>query len=284
MSPTVLVPLPTGTSARSLVTVARRRPAMGGVTVNAIVAVASVLTHVALYLALRSDRPPRAPVHRPTLVTIDVAPPPRVPAVPPPPPAPRLVPPAAVPVRIARAHLAEPPASRARPAPAPASVPAPPDPVPVADLTGVTLTNDGTAAGWSSAVGNGGAMVGPIGRAGHAGPAAPTNSPPAPAGASMVPLADLRRRPAPPDLDAALEHNYPEQARREGLTGSAVVRARILPSGAIATIQPLSASAPAFADACRRTLAGSRWSPPIDAVGHPCTTEIRYICRFELRQ
>ena len=283
MSPTVLVPIPTSTGARSLVTVARRRPAMGGVAVKAIVAVASVLTHVALYLALRSDRPPRAPAHRPTLVTIEVAPPPPVPTVPPPSPAPRPVPPAALPARIARAHL-DSPAPRARPAPAPAAVPAPPDPVPVADLTGVTLTNDGTGAGWSSAVGNGGAMVGPIGRAGHAGPAAPTRGPAGAAGVSFTPLADLRRRPEPPDLDAALEHNYPEQARREGLTGSAVVRARILPSGVIAAIQPLSASAPTFADACRRTLAGSRWSPPIDAVGHPCTTEIRYTCRFELRQ
>jgi hypothetical protein len=37
-----------------------------------------------------------------------------------------------------------------------------------------------------------------------------------------------------------------------------------------------------FGEACRRTLAGSRWSPPRDASGKPVSTEVSYTCRFEI--
>ena len=44
----------------------------------------------------------------------------------------------------------------------------------------------------------------------------------------------------------------------------------------------VSATAPAFAEACKRTLADSRWSQPLDREAHPCATDVNYTCRFEL--
>ena len=55
-----------------------------------------------------------------------------------------------------------------RPAPPPPDAPPPPPPEAEtpADFSGTTLTNDGPGPGWASAVGNGEAMHGPIGRPG----------------------------------------------------------------------------------------------------------------------
>jgi TonB family protein len=177
-------------------------------------------------------------------------------------------------------------ARAARPAPAPTEAPPPPraEPEPIADLTGVTLTNDGPGVGWSSAVGDGSASAGPIGPPRRTAPAAATGTGTGPSGPPVVALSDLRHRPEPPDLDLALARSYPEDARRAGLTGSATVRATIHPDGTVGAIRGVTASAPTFADACRRTLSGSHWTPPVDRNGRPCATEIRYTCHFELGQ
>jgi hypothetical protein len=42
----------------------------------------------------------------------------------------------------------------------------------------------------------------------------------------------------------------------------------------------LDESSPGFGEACRRTVTGSRWSPPRDRQGRKVATEIRYTCRF----
>jgi TonB family protein len=149
----------------------------------------------------------------------------------------------------------------------------------VADFTGVTLTNDGASAtGWASAVANGQPSKEPA--------ALPRPAPaaPAPEGPPIVAPTDLRRPPQAPGLDEALARNYPEQERRQGLTGVAVVRARILADGHVRPLRVVSASAPAFAEACKRTLADSRWSQPLDREARPCATDISYTCRFELGQ
>src|SRR4029079_15910817 len=99
-----------------------------------------------------------------------------------------------------------------------------------AHFSGVTFPNDGPGDGWVWAVGNGASMHGPIGRPGTRTHAA---APPAeqPAGPPLVELGSLSRPPAPPDLADVLERHYPDAARRQGLSGKAVLRARITAEG-----------------------------------------------------
>jgi hypothetical protein len=111
-------------------------------------------------------------------------------------------------------------------------------------------------------------------------PEAPPALQPKPAGSPLVALADLAARPAPPDLGSALHRNYPEDARRRGLAGHGEVRVRIDSEGVARNVAPLGESAPGFADACRRALTGSRWTPPRDRTGRAVSTEVRYRCRF----
>jgi TonB family protein len=156
----------------------------------------------------------------------------------------------------------------------------------IADFSGMTLTNDGAGAGWASATGNGDPMTGPIGRPGarvtgrNVESTAPT---PHPARPAVVAVADLSRRPVAPPLEAALERNYPVEARQSGQSGRAMVRARITPEGEVRDIFVQSESNPGFGRACRDTLAGSRWTPPLDRDGRPVATLINYTCRFEVR-
>src|SRR5262249_61091020 len=125
---------------------------------------------------------------------------------------------------------------------------------------------------WASAAGNGEAMHGPIGRpgakkTGHAqdGATAPSPTKAAP----VVALASLSRPPEPPDLNAALERHYPEAARKQGTPGQAVLKARITPEGQVRDLVLVSESAAGFGDACRATVRGSTWSPPLDHAGPP---------------
>ena len=82
-----------------------------------------------------------------------------------------------------------------------------------------------------------------------------------------------------------LERLYPAEARRRGLHGKAVVRARVMPDGRLREIALVSESAAGagFGEACRQTLDGSRWSAPIDRDGKPVSTFINYTCRFEVQ-
>jgi len=113
------------------------------------------------------------------------------------------------------------------------------------------------------------------------GPAAP--APRATRGGSgTVALADLSRPPSPPALDDALARRYPAAARAAGRTGRAVVRLRIDPDGRARMLRLLSATEPPFGDACRATVDGSRWRPPLDAAGKPVATEVTYTCSFQI--
>jgi hypothetical protein len=49
-------------------------------------------------------------------------------------------------------------------------------------------------------------------------------------------------------------------------------------------ITVVSESAPGFADACRKTLLGSRWSEPLDREGRAVSTRLTYRCRFEVER
>jgi TonB family protein len=174
----------------------------------------------------------------------------------------------------------EPPATPLPPAtPAPAATPPPAEP-PVS--TGVTLAADGAGVGFAMPLGSGGSLD-PAGRGSPAplqpqAPAATKSR--APLEPALVAVGDLSAKPAPPPLAAALERNYPADARRRGSSGSAKVRARIDPDGVVRRVSLLDESAAGFGEACSHTLTGSRWAAPKDKVGHPVATEIRYTCRF----
>jgi len=155
----------------------------------------------------------------------------------------------------------------------------------LADFSGTTLTNDGAGPGWASATGNGAAMNGPVGRPGAhvTGRHVEGTVQARPAPAPVVATADLSRLPEAPRLEDALERNYPAEARQSGQAGKAVVRARITAEGRVCDLLVVSETAAGFGRACRETLTGSRWTPPLDRDGHAVATVINYTCRFEVR-
>lgn len=166
----------------------------------------------------------------------------------------------------------------------PDTPPAPDAPAP--ELTGVTLTGD-NASSFGAPEGNGGArqvsaIVAPARRSGVPKAAAVTArvSPPSPPPA--LPLSQLSRKPMPPALGAALERNYPREARALGKSGDAKVRARVESTGEIRSATVTGESSPEFGEACRRTLLGSRWSTPLDEHGKPAATWIVYQCKFRV--
>jgi outer membrane biosynthesis protein TonB len=191
------------------------------------------------------------------------------------------------PQRMAPKRAAVRPTRAAVTAPPPAA--APPAAETPADFTGVTLTNDGPRAGWASATGNRGAMNGPIGtpgarvtgrsRSGTAGAAGPG---PRSDGAAIVELADLSKPPRAPVLSDMLERNYPDEARRRGVPGKAVMHVRVMPDGHLRDLIVVAASEGGFGEACRRTLRDSLWSPPLDRESRPVSTFVSYTCTFDV--
>jgi outer membrane biosynthesis protein TonB len=206
----------------------------------------------------------------PTLVEMTVA-------APKPPPSVAEAAPAKAP-RVARAVRASNPVAAATSAPAQAPQVA----ETAADFTGTTLTNDTPGAGWASATGNGRAMSGPIGKAGAL-VTGRNREGAAPAADDVVGLGDLGRPPEAPNLADALERLYPETARKQGLAGTARMRLRVLPSGAVAELALMTESGAGFGEACRQSLRGSHWSPPLDRGGQAVSTYVQYTCRFEVR-
>jgi TonB family protein len=137
-------------------------------------------------------------------------------------------------------------------------------------------------------VGNGARMDGAIEAPRQAAaPTAPMAEPravrhPAVVERALLPVADLSRRPVPPRLDSVLKSHYPADARQRGLSGVAVVRARIDADGRVRMASISSESYAGFGEACRETVVGSTWLPPQDRVGRPVATEVSYTCRFRV--
>ena len=152
-----------------------------------------------------------------------------------------------------------------------------------ADFSGTTLTNDGAGPGWASATGNGTAMNHPLGRPGARITGRQVESAGQVIQPALTAAADLSRLPEAPRLEDALERNYPREARQSGQAGKAVVRARISAEGGVHDLTVISETGAGFGRACRDTLTGSRWMPPIDRAGHAVATIINYTCRFEVR-
>jgi protein TonB len=247
----------------------------------------SVAVHVGAFVLLTLAPKLPAPSPLPSVVEFELSKPPE-----PPPPEPKTEPPPPsedpLPIEPAALRAEAAPKEAAPPPDAPEPEPVP-EQAPVADLTGLTLTNDSGSGSWGSRVGNGSASDRPI-RAGGNGrrPPAPIAQAPAaaaPARASgVVPLADLSSRPVPPKLDGVLERHYPEVARQQGKSGTAIVRLRIDSDGRVRTANVVSESESGFGRACHATVMGSQWSAPKDQSGNAVATFVSYTCRFRSNQ
>jgi len=232
---------------------------------------ASFLLHGVAYASLADAPAQRKPAHRKTLVRFEVTSSPKPEQVVPPVPAPKPLPP--------KASARAPERSSA---PQPQAAPPPPAAAELPPNDGVTLAGDGTGNAFSMPLGNGGALALANVRTPSPPPLAPSvpSSVPRVPEAPVVAVGDLSARPSPPSLGAALERNYPADARQRGLSGSAKVRARIDPDGVVRRVSLVEESAAGFGGACSRTLNGSRWAAPKDKAGRSVATEIRYTCRF----
>ena len=232
--------------------------------------VLSLGLHAALCSALGRSTPAGAVRRPPAVFEIAMAAPLPLPASPAPEPSPE---PREI-VRRAVAPVAAKPPPPAETAAVESTAPA--------DLTGLTLTNDSGSASWSSAVGSGAALKGPIALGRELPRTSPREVPPATTVSPLIDAANLSERPRPPPLDGVLRRNYPADARRVGLAGSAAVIARIDADGVARAVRLVSESGTGFGSACRQSLSGSRWSAPRDRSGRAVATEVRYTCRFQV--
>jgi TonB family protein len=223
---------------------------------------ASIGLHVAIVVLLPNAA---ALEHRaPPPVVLEMADP--LPEKPPPPPP---EPPAETKVAPALVPAAQPRAEKPTPAQAPVARDTP------VDFTGTSFSNDGP--GVAVTQGPAPATAAPV-----AAVPAPRASAIVAAAPTFVPAASLGRPPRAPGLDAELERNYPAEARRSGISGTATLRVELRPDGRIGKVQRVSESYPGFGDACERTVRNGRWEPPIDREGRSVGTEIRYVCKFEV--
>lgn len=239
----------------------------------------STATHIFLFTGLGFIPSPSEVLARREM-EFEVVEPPK--PEPPPPPQPELPPEPEKPAPARRpAKAAEPEPEEKPPEPEPTQPETAEEPV--ADFTGETLVAEGGAGGWSTRIGTGAPLRGPVGKIGD-----PTgvSGPPAPSGPRVVAAEDLERRPAPPaGMDAKLEANYPRRARLQGVEGTVLLRVRILPDGRLGAMHVLreTPEGQEFADACRKTLQdGGRWERPVGRGGAAVATDVKYVCRFEV--
>jgi hypothetical protein len=99
-------------------------------------------------------------------------------------------------------------------------------------------------------------------------------------GAPILALGDLSKPPRAPVLSDMLERNYPDEARRRGVPGKAVMRLRVMPDGHLRDLIVVAESEGGFGEACKRTLLDSLWSPPLDLEARPVSTFVSYTCTF----
>jgi protein TonB len=211
-----------------------------------------------------------------------------------PPPAPEELPPPPPPEPEA-------PAPPPRPAAAPRETPPPPDEPPPAPLEetpvafdNVTLTNDGPSS-FTIAPSSGISREGPIGPPGVAtgrrvegspnGVPGGTGTGQAPAGPRIVAAADLSRGPRPPaNADTILDRYFPQEEREQGIEGEAKVRVVLGPDGRATSVRVVTASRPAFGNACRRMFRDPEmlFTPPLDAQGNAVSTQFDFRCDFEM--
>lgn len=241
----------------------------------------STIAHVTAFGVMAFGPPPADERVAPPTVELTVAtmtkdqlPPPLAPPPQAPPSAPALQP---SPAKESAPTTKTSPERVLRIATAPVSQPASNEPL---DLTATTLTSDhGDFAMPSGAGGAGGPVAA---RTSLAQPAsAPIASPGL--GPKLTRPEDLSRLPTPPDLGSALLAQYPARARALGETGRATLSLIVYEDGRVGGIEIRSASSEEFGRACRQTLVGSRWEPPVSKDGRRTATRVGYTCQFDVR-
>lgn len=236
--------------------------------------VLSLLAHVGVGQGLGAAPRSDARVEPPRSFEIEVTPEPEpVPQTPEPPR--ETLPPEPEPAPQPLAPKPAAPASPAEPAPEP------PTSEPAVPAVPGFVTAPGASDGPGLPAGQPGAAGG-VARASRPAPSAPPRPLPAPAPPRQVSYKDLSVKPRPPRLDDALRRNYPSSARLSGRAGEARVLLDVSSLGQVTAIRVVSATEPAFAEACRRTLLGTRWTAPLDRAGHPVRTLVPYECRFRV--
>lgn len=225
---------------------------------------ASLGLHAALLVGMPVARRAKAPPPLPAVTMIDAPEPPKAPE---PEPEPKVEPERVLPAKAT-----------------PVAVSPPKAPVAIAPLESQTVASTSNAANdvFVDFTATPGSSTTTATRAQPAG--SPTGAPAALTAAPFVAASSLARSPrSPAGLDAELERNYPLGARRAGVSGKAVLRVRIAADGRVAATTTVSESFEGFASACERTVRAGRWEPPVDRDGRAVSTEITYVCRFEVR-
>lgn len=161
------------------------------------------------------------------------------------------------------------------------SKPGPQEPI---DFPGVTLTAQGGNASWTTVVGTGNAIQGPVivphnaAKRGANGTVGNSGS-----GAEPASTKDFSRPPQPPsNMDALLVKYYPERARSQGIEGQAALRVRIDAEGKVTDMRLIRETYTEFGKACMEHLRNTRWTPALGQSGKPEAFEITYTCRFEI--
>lgn len=232
----------------------------------------SVVCHGGLSLFLQHvERPQTVALRQQPVEFVSFEPPnPEPPKPEPPPPEPRVEAPEpqnAVPKSTPRSEP-QPPRVAAEVRQSPIAETAPAGPV---RLTGVKFSNAGTFAL------HGGGGPGSAAPATLAAPAAEERP-----SSRLVGLADLSQRPTPPKLDARLQANYPRAQRQMGTEGEALLELVLSERGEVVDAKIRSQTSPPFGAACRKTLLGTRWSPPVDGAGRAVRTRLSYRCSFRV--
>ncbi len=188
----------------------------------------------------------------------------------------------------------KPPKARPEPEPEPEAEQAPPEDEPapleetVADFSNMTLTNEGSSS-WgiqpSSGKESDGPIAGPGTNTGRKREGSLTGAPDGKGTEPAIALKDLGRKPEQaPGLDGLVEKHYPQTLKRQGVEGVARVRIRISSDGKLRVLRVLSATDPAFGEACKRSLRESPpWRPALDKRGQPAITEAPFKCEYIVR-
>lgn len=167
----------------------------------------------------------------------------------------------------------------------PPAEPPPSEQLPAGEVSGTTLIADGVG-DFSAPVGNGAARSGAF-RSKSSTPRRVIRTSKrsvlaAPLPAEVVPIKDLKKQPAPPFLGDALKRNYPSQAKQQGRSGEAKIRAKVDKNGRITVATIAMETSGGFGEACRKTLLDSRWSAPLNKEGKEVATWISYRCKFRI--
>lgn len=84
-------------------------------------------------------------------------------------------------------------------------------------------------------------------------------------------------------MDQLLAHFFPVEARVQNASGTAKLKLRILSDGRVGGLTLLEETGQyPFGEACMMALLQRRWQPPLDQHGRPVSTEVRYVCEFEV--